>query len=171
MTRHWSFEPKPDLKGSYQRRIEVIHRALAALGIDKLNEPAKFIAYFFGCEKFAHAIVGIERGVPAEEAYGPSIKIDLFRIRLAVPLVGLTFPPDDLQFIFADYKRRTRPDPQPPSPIGTSARMLRNDVIHDFGPTNVGKLGQSPATVIVPKMVKFLACTHELVSHLKRTWP
>jgi hypothetical protein len=43
-----------------------------ALGVGKLSASAKFIAYFFGCEKFAHAIVGIERDVPTEEAYGMS---------------------------------------------------------------------------------------------------
>jgi hypothetical protein len=85
----------------------------------------------------------IERGVPAEEAYGPSIKIDLSNIKRAAAFIALTFPPDDLQFIFADFQSRTRPDPQPPPPIGTSAQMLRNNVVHDFGPTNVGKLSQS----------------------------
>jgi hypothetical protein len=119
----------------------------------------------------AHAIVGIEKGVSAEDAYGAGIKINLSRIKRAIPLLGMTFPVDDLQFIFADYRRSRNADPQPPLPIGTSARMLRNYLVHDFGPTNVNKLAERPASLIAPKMVQFLACTKEVIAHLKRNWP
>ena len=55
MALDWSFEPNPDLKGSYYRRLEDIPRALAKFEVTALppNSPAQFVAYYFGAEKLA----------------------------------------------------------------------------------------------------------------------
>ena len=53
MALDWSFEPDPELKGSYYRRLEDIPEALAKFDVMTLpvNSPAQFVAYYFGTEK------------------------------------------------------------------------------------------------------------------------
>jgi hypothetical protein len=50
-----SFEPDPQMKGSYYRRLEDIRCALAKFEVTALppNSPAQFVAYYFGAEKLA----------------------------------------------------------------------------------------------------------------------
>src|ERR1700710_1797317 len=100
----WTFKPDPNEKGSYRRRIEDIDRALTILEIDRLPEPSKFVTYFFGCEKLAHGMVGIESGLPAHQAYLPSSKIRLTALKSAASTLGVTFPVDEFQYLFADQK-------------------------------------------------------------------
>lgn len=164
----WSLNPDPNLKGSYRRRIEDIDRALKAFGIDQLPEPAKAVAYFFGCEKLALGIVGIDKRVPVDHAYGPFVKLKLHDLKQAAPRVGVTFPVDELQYIFAEIPPR---DPPVPAPVGTSVRILRNKIAHDFGPTNVGELDRSNAAFFNLRMVRFLACQREVIGHLTSIWP
>ena len=55
-----SFEPM-DFKGSDRRRLQDIPSALAKFDVTALpaNSHAQFVAYYFGVEKLAKAIVGI----------------------------------------------------------------------------------------------------------------
>lgn len=160
---HWTFEPNPDLKGSYRRRLEDIDLALNDLGIQSIPNASKFIGYYFGCEKLALGIIGIEKGVPAEDAYKPFSRVNLAQLALAARRIGVTFSASELPDIFAGPK-----DPTPPG--GTSARLLRNDLVHDFGPTKVQKLEKVHAATFNPKMVRFPASVREVVAHLKRIW-
>jgi len=77
MTLHRSFEPDPDLKGSYYRRLEDIPRALAKFEVTALpaNSPAQFVAYYFGAEKLAKAIVGIYSSRSAEAAFDVGVRL------------------------------------------------------------------------------------------------
>ena len=74
MALDWSFEPDPDLKGSYYRRLEDIPNALAKFDVTALpaNSPAQFVAYYFGAEKLAKAIVGINGGPTSEDCFSSS---------------------------------------------------------------------------------------------------
>src|SRR5258707_2858162 len=71
MALDWSFEPDPALKGSYYRRLEDIRRALDKFEVTALpdNSPAQFVAYYFGAEKLAKAIVGINKARSAKSAF------------------------------------------------------------------------------------------------------
>ena len=75
MARDWSFEPDPDLKGSYYRRLEDIQSALDKFEVTALpaNSPAQFIAYYFGAEKLAKAIVGIHKARSAKNAFRQNV--------------------------------------------------------------------------------------------------
>jgi hypothetical protein len=67
--------------------------------------------YFFGCEKLANGIVGIAKDRKAEDAYTRHTKINLSCLKEVAPRLGVTFPVDELQYIFADKKS------DPPVPL------------------------------------------------------
>lgn len=165
ITMHWSYSPDPNCKGNYRRRIEDIQRALDAMEIARLPPTVQFVAYFFGCEKLANGIVGIAKGQKAKEAYTHNTRMCLSNLKVVAPTLGITFPADDLQYIFAAKR-----DPAVPPPIGTSARLLRNDLAHDFGPTKVSDVGRAASTFFNPKMIQFLACSKQVVTYLERIW-
>jgi hypothetical protein len=162
---HWSYSPDPNCKGNYRRRIEDIQRALDAMKITTLPTSVQFVAYFFGCEKLANGMTGIGRNQKAKEAYAHFSRINLADLKLVATKIGVTFPVDELQFIFAGPK-----DPKVPPPIGTSARLLRNDLAHDFGPTKLSDISKPATSFFIPKMIQFLNSSKEVVHHLERTW-
>lgn len=47
-----------------------------------------------------------------------------------------------------------------------SARILRNNLAHDFGPTNAEKLVKS-APVLIPIMERFLDCANDVLAYLQ----
>src|SRR5258706_13900945 len=70
----WTFSTKQlhngkKVKGTYFRRINDIQLALDKFGADQLSAPAKFVAYYWGCEKLEKAIVGIASERPASEQF------------------------------------------------------------------------------------------------------
>ena len=150
---HWSFAPDPYCKGSYYRRIDDIRRALRELGIPSENEGINFVAYFFGCEKLALGIVGINKRCPAENAYCKNKKLDLGDIKNAATKLGLQISATELTDLF---------DGQGSS----SARNLRNKLAHDFGPTQVLNI-TNIAHDFIPKMKRFLGGAEQVQGYLK----
>jgi hypothetical protein len=158
-----SLKPDPHRKGSYYRRIEDIGRALETLGVAGLPPAPKFVAYFFGCEKLAYGIVGIASNRPAHSQYGHRSRLDLNNIRKATSAMKLRIPVAELDWIFADIKEQHLL-------VGglsvASARVLRNNLTHDFGPSNAGKLVRS-SPVLIPMMERFLSCSDDVLAYLQ----
>src|SRR6476469_2815476 len=133
MALHWSFEPDPDLGGSYYRRLEDIPRALDKFEVKALpdNSAAQFVAYYFGAEKLAKAIVGINKLQAAKNAFnrdGRPVPVDHPAIKSAARLMKLKISDADIDALFVRDKATKQPD---------TAREIRNRLSHDFGPTQV----------------------------------
>jgi hypothetical protein len=161
MALDWSFEPNPDLKGSYYRRLEDIRCALAKFEVTALppNSPAQFVAYYFGAEKLAKAIVGINKALPAENAIRRNV--DHEDTKFAAREMKLKISQADLDALF---------EPQSRLPQPSSAITIRNRLSHDFGPTQVGHIRQH-APRLVPIMVKFIGDDIDpVLRHLRTLW-
>ena len=158
-----SFKPDPGRKGSYYRRIEDIQRALDELRAAQLPDAPKFLAYFFGCEKLAQGIVGIHLGRAAADQYRSSNRLRLPEIRAAAAALKLPVTPSDLDDLFADHQIRPLLGSNP------SARVLRNTLSHDFGPWHV-QLLKTQAPMLLPKMLAFLGCDHDVLAYLKSNY-
>ncbi len=154
----WTFSINPRMKGTYSRRLSDIRLATGKFSTAKLpiDSPARFLGYYFGCEKLAKAILGIARLWPAEKAFHHKTPLDLEQLKTAVKKLGVSFSEGDLTKIFG-----TQPVPTKP----TLGREIRNRLIHDFGPSNVdyAKVG---AKTLTPIMKKFLACEHQIQEYV-----
>jgi hypothetical protein len=158
-----SLKPDPDRKGSYYRRIEDIDRALQKLDVQHLPPGPRLLAYFFGCEKLAHGIVGICAARPASDQYSHRSRLCLNDIKVAAVTMNLVITPADVDWIFAEYNEQHLL-----IPAGTaraSARHLRNNMTHDFGPTNADNLVQH-ADFLTPKMIILLGCAKDVLAYL-----
>ena len=162
MALDWSFEPNPDLKGSYYRRLEDIPEALAKFDVTTLptNSPAQFIAYYFGAEKLAKAIVGVNTPQPAEAAFSRYVGVRLPETKDAARDMKLSISAAELNALFEHQSRL----PQP-----SSAITIRNRLSHDFGPTQVSHIRQH-ATRLIPIMVKFIGDIEPVLKHLRAMW-
>jgi hypothetical protein len=158
-----SLKPDPGRKGSYYRRIEDIQRAIDELQAGQLPDAPKFLAYFFGCEKLAQGIVGINLGRAAVDQYRSSNPLGLTEIKAAAVALNLKIAANDLDDLFADYRQRS------PTGGNPSARVLRNTLSHDFGPWHVQLLGKH-APALIPKMVAFLGCAQDVLKHLENNY-
>ena len=159
---HPSLKPDPLRKGSYYRRIEDIARALKILQSDKLSETMLFLVLYFGCEKIARGLVGIHARLPAPEAYRPGRRIQLKDIKASAAALGLSVLEQDLAWLFAGDRQQHML--RPTSAITNSARYLRNNLTHDFGPTNVARITQH-APFLNPKMKSFLGCVPKILAY------
>ena len=157
-----SLKPDPRRKGSYYRRIEDIARALESLQSDKLSETILFLVLYFGCEKIARGLVGIHARLPATEAYGRGRRIQLKDIKASAAGLGLSVLEEDLDWLFASEKQQHML--RPTSELTNSARHFRNNLTHDFGPTNVARIAKH-APFLNPKMKSFLACVPEILAY------
>jgi len=162
MALDWSFQPDPDLKGSYYRRLEDIPRALTKFEVTALpaNSPAQFVAYYFGAEKLAKAIAGIHLAVPAEDAFdGVGVRPD--KIKSAVEPMGLHISDADIDALFVRDEDTKQPD---------TAREIRNRLFHDFGPTQVCHVRKHAAR-LMPIMVRFIHDDIDpVLRHLRTLW-
>src|SRR5262245_55780345 len=160
MTLDWSFEPDPDLKGSYYRRLEDIPRALTKFKVTALpaNSPAQFVAYYFGAEKLAKAIVGIDKARSATSAFRQ--KINHEDTKSAARDLRLQISQADLDALFEHQTRITQP---------SSAITIRNRLSHEFGPTQVWHIHQH-APRLVPIMVRFIDDIDRVLQHLCVLW-
>jgi hypothetical protein len=116
------------------------------------NSPAQFVAYYFGAEKLAKAIVGIKKLQAAKNAFnrnGRPVSVDHPATKSAARLMKLKISQADLDALF-DPQWNLSPKQQP-----TSAREIRNRLSHDFGPTQVSHICQH-APRLVPIMDKFI---------------
>lgn len=64
---HPTLKALPKLKGGHYRRVKDIQRAFDELRVTELPPVVQFLLYFFGCEKLALAIVGVEGQFAAGE--------------------------------------------------------------------------------------------------------
>jgi hypothetical protein len=162
MALDWSFEPDPKKGGSYYRRLEDIPRALAKFEVTALppNSPAQFVAYYFGTEKLAKAIVGILGQVAAEKAFEyVAVKPD--KIKSAVEPMGLHISDADIAAMFARDEDTEQPD---------TAIEIRNRLFHDFGPTQVRHV-RNHAARLIPIMVRFIHDDIDpVLKHLRTLW-
>ena len=108
MALDWSFEPDPDLKGSYYRRLEDIPEALAKFDVTTLpaNSPAQFVAYYFGAEKLAKAIVGINHKQPAAIAFHHRVGVRLPETKSAARNMGLSISEAPVTIVYTEYSLR-----------------------------------------------------------------
>ena len=162
MALDWSFEPAPALKGSYYRRLEDIPRALDRFEVTALpaNSPAQFVAYYFGAEKMAKAIVGIHKARSAQKAFSRFVSVKLPETKSAARNMRLKITEADLDALF-EHQTHV---PQP-----SSAITIRNRLSHDFGPTQVSHIRQH-ATRLIPIMVKFIGDIEPVLKHLRAMW-
>jgi len=154
----WTFSVDPRLKGTYRRRLGDIRLATGKFSTAKLPDgsAARFLGYYFGCEKLAKAILGIARLWSAEKAFYYKTPLDLDQLKAAAKQVGIRFSDDDLTKIFGTQPVRARP---------TQGREIRNRLIHDFGPSNVD-YAKVAARTLVPVMKRFLDCEQHIQGHL-----
>jgi len=157
-----SLKPDPRRKGSYYRRIEDIARALESLKSDKLSETMLFLVLYFGCEKIARGLIGIHRRRSATDAYRPGARIQLKDIKASVAGLGLSVLEEDLDWLFASDRQQGLL--RQTSELTNSARHLRNNLTHDFGPTNVARIAKH-APFLNPKMKSFLGCVPEILAY------
>lgn len=157
-----SLKPDPNRKGSYYRRIEDIDRALKSLEVTKLPPAPQFITYFFACEKLAHGIVGIHNARPATEQYNHRNRLRLTDLKTASTALGLRVQLLDLDCLFAEYNEQHLLHAA--GTVRTSARLLRNKLTHEFGPTNAEKILRQSG-VLIPKMIAFLSCIPHVLAY------
>jgi len=159
MALDWSFEPAPDLKGGYHRRIEDVWRALDKFAAKQLpqNSPAQFIVYYFAAEKLAKSIVGIFNRKPAEEAYN-FVPVHPPTLKTAAELMSLQISAMTIDALFQKERGSSTP---------RTAREIRDRLFHDFGPTQVSHV-KTHATRLVPLMVRFITDDVEpVLKHLR----
>jgi hypothetical protein len=156
---HWTFSINPRAKGTYRRRLDDIAEALTKFQTEKLppNSAAQFVAYYFGCEKLAKGIVGINRGRSANRAYNE--EMDPAAIEKAAGDLQLKISTAELQLLF---RKEPKSNKKP-----SVARGIRDRIFHDFGPTNVCHAVQH-ASSLIPIMKKFLSCERQVQHHLHR---
>jgi hypothetical protein len=150
---------KPDggdkYKGSYYRRIEDIEKGLAKISKYKLPEGGQFLFLYYGCEKLAKCIVGISEEWDAEEAANRSLILP----DLKAAASGMKLPVTDREL---DALLETTGK--------KSARHWRNEIVHNFGPSNVSNIVKHGAKLNAP-MRKFLdACTPAVLKYLKTNY-
>jgi len=158
-----SLKPDPLRKGSYYRRIEDVARALQSLEINSLSATMRFFVYYFGCAKIAGGLVGIHARWPAAKAYHHRQGLKLNDIKAAAAALGLRIPPQELDWIFADFNEQHILQALAPASTN-SARYLRNTVTHDFGPSNVARVAKH-ASFHNPKMEAFLGCVPGILEY------
>jgi hypothetical protein len=154
---HPTLKALPKLKGSYYRRIKDIPRALARkeLAFDTLSPVARFLCLFFGCEKLALGIVGLDEKFAAEDAYGKGRFVVLEEVKRSAAALGMSITGDELDSLFGPSKM--------------SARELRHKIVHDFGPSNIQNV-HALCPQHIPTMEKFLRCIDEFHDYQKRTF-
>jgi hypothetical protein len=150
-----SFDANPKQTGSYWRAARDIYRALdKELKVDQLPEPAAFMFYYIGCEKLAKIMKGVVTKKSYAAVFGNRKTPKPKEIKRYLACLGCQFPTGDVEAIF---------DPNDPS----SARYLRNDFLHEVGPTHA-KLLVKGAPHLVPKMRKFIDCIPDVTAHIEK---
>jgi len=120
----------------YSRRIADIKPGLEKLDVaNSPNEAIRFLGYFFGCEKLATAMVGIQQKLPVGQAFRRGFQLKLEDVMCAVSEFRIAGLDRDIDSLFGSdgYSASQR------TPVleKLSARELRHKVVHHFGPTHV----------------------------------
>jgi hypothetical protein len=154
---HESLKALPKLKGGYYRRIKDIERALQREELNLKNLPVvvKFLFLFFGCEKLALAIMGIDDKYASSDAYGKGKFVQLDQLKCATKAMNISISTTELDQIFG--------------PKSTSARELRHMIVHDLGPSNV-KTVHAHCRPHIATMQKFISCIEEVHRYQRKTF-
>jgi hypothetical protein len=155
--KHQSLKALPKLKGGYYRRIKDIDRALEAPELNFQNLPSvvQFLFLFFGCEKLALALVGIDARHASDDAYGRGKFVLLSKLQTAAKAMGISITPLELDSIFGS--------------ADSSARELRNKIVHDLGPTNV-KAAHAHCKSHIRTLKKFLDCIEDIHDYQRKNF-
>lgn len=149
---------KPDggkkYQGSYYRRIRDIEAGLIAIGKYDLPEGGQFLFLYYGCEKLAKCIVGIAEEWDAEEAANQSLILDDLKVK--VKRLQLPVTDHALDVLFLTNKQKYK-----------SARHWRNEIVHNFGPSNVGNVVEHGAKLNRPMRDFLDTCTPPVLQYLK----
>ena len=159
-----SLKPDGRQKGTYFRRIADIPVALERLGARALPPVPRYLALYFGCEKLAKAVVGIEQRAHANNAY--EAKMKLAAVKSAVAALSLPANVAQLEWLFAGKTEQTHLQGRT-ALLNASARVLRDKLVHDFGPTNVDRIA-AHARFHLPMMEAFLGLHPRVLSHLEQ---
>src|SRR5439155_17242343 len=85
-------------KGSYFRRLNDIELGLKKIDVSKMPSGGKFLFLYYGCEKLAKGIVGIDAQLEAEDAYEETLVLD--KLKAAAKSMKLPIPDAKLDSIF-----------------------------------------------------------------------
>jgi len=113
-------------KGSYYRRLEDIANGLKKIDEYDLPPGGLFMFLYYGCEKLGKGIIGIRAEWEADEAYAQSLPLPTLKAAATAMKLPVTDGELDVLFLV-----------KPPPAQNTSARHLRNEIVHNFGPWNV----------------------------------
>ena len=142
-------------KGSYFRRIEDIKKGLNKIDASNLPSGGRFLFLYYGCEKLGKGIVGIQKEWEAEVAYARGL--DLSELKSAIKAMNIPATDDDLDELFL-------------SNSVTSARYWRNEIVHNFGPSNVSNVMKHSLKLNF-RMHDFLEnCTPTVLRYLKANY-
>lgn len=138
-----SFVKDGRVKGSYKRALEDIDRALDYLNANKLRHQGAFIYYYLACEKLAKIMKGVCCNKPKKDVFNSrSPTPSASDICQYVKKMGGSVNQNDVESIF---------DSRTPN----SARVLRNNLFHEIGPSNAKKV-MMHSSELLPKMKRFL---------------
>ena len=130
-------------------------RGLRIIDNSRMPSGGRFLFLYYGCEKLGKGIVGIHKTWAADEAYEQSLHLS--ELKLAVHGMGLAIPDAELDALFVSDDKRT-------------ARYWRNEIVHNFGPSNVQNVVKH-STTLNRLMHNFLESrTPPVLAFLKRTY-
>jgi hypothetical protein len=130
---HWTLKPDRKIKGTYFRRLDDIECGMKKIDASKLPPGGQFLFLYYGCEKLGKGIVGIAKQWGAEQAYRRQ-NLELEELKAAAQATNLGVTDAELDVLFLSYST-------------TSARYWRNEIAHNFGPSNVENVIQHSTTL------------------------
>jgi hypothetical protein len=152
---HWTLKPDGSIKGTYFRRLEDIERGLKRIDASNLPPGGRFLFLYYGCEKLGKGIVGIAEQWEAEEAYDQKLVLDGLKVAAKAMNLGITDAELDVLFL---------------SSSNTSARYWRDEIAHNFGPSNVDNVIQHSA-ILNTRIRQFLnTYTPRVLNFLKANY-
>src|SRR5712692_10399712 len=155
---HRSLKPdgSDENKGSYFRRIEDIKKGLKEIDASSLPPGGRFLFLYYGCEKLGKGIVGIKEEWEAEAAYDRGL--ELADLKSATKAMKLPVKDGELDTLFLSSSK-------------ASARHWRNEIVHNFGPSNVKNV-IAHSTVLNQRMHEFLEkSTPAVLNYMKANHP
>jgi hypothetical protein len=119
----------------------------------RLPSGGRFLFLYYGCEKLAKGIVGIAAEWEPEEAYEQ--KLVLTTLKSAVRTMKLPVSETELDTLFLNSSKK-------------SARHWRDEIVHNFGPTNVENVVMH-STTLNQRMHEFLEASTPVVLNYPKT--
>ena len=162
-----SFSTDPNAKPSYRRAADDIGRALKVLKAEQLSEVGMFLFYYYGCEKLARLMRGVEKRIEIRYVYPKTKEEEKKQEKLKTfgtprateiyqyaKLMDFNISKEDIYNIFC-------------SKNPNSARALRNQFVQEMGPTHA-RMIRDEAKSLVPKMQRFIKCRSSLIEYIEK---